>query len=95
MRVASADIGRYLVWSETAEDAVERVRAAGFHKTQISRHWSPAAPPPEGLPADMGPDFTGWYRSRWDDDGWTPWEMLPADYRHPPQGLAAMDPSMR
>ena len=81
--------GRYLFWASSAEEATRRVRDAGVHKKQVRRHWSPAESPPEGLP-DIGPATTGWYRSRRHDSGWTAWEVLPAEYRHPPQSLAAI-----
>lgn len=87
--------GRYLLWASTPEDAKARIVRAGFHSKQVSKSWSPGSPPPQQVPASLGPEFDGWLRSRHDDDGWTDWEALPADYRHPPQSLAAIDPSVR
>jgi hypothetical protein len=86
--------GRYLMWARTPDEAKERIGAAGFHKKQIRQRWTPSKPPPEGLPADLGGDCDGWYRSRLEDGGWTEWEALVGTYRHPPQGLAAVDPSV-
>jgi hypothetical protein len=87
--------GRYLVWARTPDEAKEHVRTAGFHKKQVERQWTPSNPPPEGVPDDLAPDVQGWRRSRLNDDGWSAWEPLGAAYRHPPQGLAAVDPSVR
>ena len=84
--------GRHVVWARTPDEARGRVAAAG-HKKQLTRRWTPSAPPP-GLPGDLGAGDDRWYRSRLEDDGWTAWVALPADYRHPPQGLAAVDPSV-
>lgn len=86
--------GRYVMWARTPNEAKKRIAAAGFHKKQIEHHWTPVAPP-SGLPADLGAGCDPWYRSRPDDGGWTAWEALDATYRHPPQGLAAVDPSVR
>jgi hypothetical protein len=88
--------GRYLLWARSSEEAQERVRAAGFHKKQIERWWTPSKLPPDRrLPVALGPGVDGWFRSRLDDDGWSAWEALEATYRHPPQGIAAVDPSVR
>jgi hypothetical protein len=92
---ATSWTGRYLTWARTPDEAKERIKAAGFHKKQIQRHWTPSKPPPEGLPAGLASGCNGWYRSRLDDDGWTEWEALGATYRHPSQALAAVDPSVR
>jgi hypothetical protein len=94
---AGADswIGRYLFFAESPEGARARTRAAGFHKRQISVFWNPGREPPQGLPDDLESGDGHWYRSRFDDSGWTPWERLPEGYRHPPQGLAAVDPTVR
>jgi hypothetical protein len=96
-RDAGADswTGRYLFFARSPEEARSRVRDAGFHSKQIRARWAPGQEPPEGVPAGMGPGDEHWYRSRWDDNGWTAWERLPGDYRHPPQGRAAGDPSLR
>ncbi len=87
--------GRYLMWARTSDEAKERVRAAGFHKKQIEWRWTPSDAPPEGVPDDLAPGVEGWRRSRLNDDGWSAWEALGATYRHPPQSLAAVDPSVR
>jgi hypothetical protein len=87
--------GMYVFFAESPAAAKARIRASGFHKKGSLGPVSPADPPPFPLPATLGPGDDHWYRSRYDDDGWTPWERLPADYRHPPQGLAAVDPSVR
>lgn len=87
--------GRYLCWASSPAEAKRRVVGAGFHKRQVRQHWSPGNLPLEGVPAALGPAFEGWFRSRDDDGGWTDWEALPADYGHPPQSLAAIDPSVR
>jgi hypothetical protein len=94
---AGADswIGRYVFWAESVDEAKRRTREAGFHQRQITAQWSPGQTPPEVLPSELHRGDGHWYRSRLDDGGWTPWEQLPADYRHPPQGLAAKDPSLR
>jgi hypothetical protein len=94
---AGADswIGRYVCFAKSPEEASARIRDAGFHKRRIWGEWSAGQTPPEGLPDDLGPGDGHWYRSRFDDSGWTPWERLPGDYQHPPQGLAATDPSVR
>ncbi len=94
---AGADswIGRYVLWAESVDEAKRRTREAGFHQRQITAQWSPGQTPPAGLPSELRRGDGHWYRSRLDDGGWTPWEQLPADYRHPPQGLAAKDPSLR
>ena len=87
--------GRFVTWAGTPDEAKQRIAAAGFHKKQIERQWTPSRPPPEGLPAGLGSDDKGWYRSRGDDDGWTQWEPLGEAYRHPSQALAALDPTVR
>ncbi len=92
---ADSWIGRYFFWAGSVDEAKRRTREAGFHQRQITAHWSPGQTPPEGLPSELHRGDGHWYRSRLDDGGWTPWEQLPADYRHPPQGLAAKDPSLR
>ncbi|GAB4062456.1 hypothetical protein GCM10028777_02240 [Angustibacter speluncae] len=94
---AGADtwIGRYVFFARSRDEARARIRDAGFHKRRIQREWRPGHAPPDGLPADLAPGNDHWYRTRFDDSGWTPWERLPRDYRHPPQGLAAADPSVR
>lgn len=86
---------RYLVWARTPDEARARIAAAGFRRRQIERQWTPNEPPPGGLPEHPGGGFARWYRTRLDDDGWTEWEPLPASYRHPPQALAAVDPTVR
>lgn len=94
---AGADswIGRYVFFAQSRDEARARIRDAGFHKRRIGREWHPGQTPPEGVPADLGAGNGHWYRTRFDDSGWTPWERLPRHYRHPPQGLAAVDPSVR
>lgn len=87
--------GRYVFFAETPDLARQRIRDAGFHKGQIEAEWSPRRPPPGGAPGDLGPDNAHWYRSRFDFTGWSEWERLPADYRHPRQSVAAVDPSVR
>ncbi|MGW6004530.1 hypothetical protein ACWFNS_05860 [Oerskovia enterophila] len=87
--------GSYLFFATSPRAAAARIRAAGFHTKGVLGTWSPRVPPPGPLPGDLLAGGEHWYRSRCDDDGWTPWERLPADYRHPPQGLAAVDPSVR
>jgi hypothetical protein len=87
--------GRYVFWADSLDEAMRRKRDAGFHQRQITSRWSPSQEPPEVLPSELRPGDVHWYRSRLDDSGWTPWEQLPADYRHPPQGRAALDPSVR
>ena len=87
--------GRYLMWARTPDEAKKRLKAAGFHKKQIEQQWTPSKPPPDGVPAELGSECNGWYRSRRDNDGWTAWEALGVDYRHPSQALAAVDPSVR
>jgi hypothetical protein len=93
---AGADgwFSRYLLWASDEREAKARVTAAGFHRKQYGSLWSPGNPPPE-VPPGLVPGFPGWWRSRSDDNAWSEWEALPADYRHPPQGLAAIDPSAR
>ena len=94
---AGADswIGRYVIHVESADEARAQISGAGFHKRQISAHWSPALQPPEELPTGLVAGDRHWYRSRFDDSGWTAWEQLPEDYRHPAQGQAAIDPTSR
>ena len=94
---AGADswIGRYVTWAESADDAKARTRDAGFHRKQIQAQWTPGLRPPEGVPTALKPGDAHWYRSRLEDSGWTEWERLPPDYRHPSQGLAAQDPTVR
>jgi hypothetical protein len=94
---AGADswIGRYMFWADSADEAKARTREAGFHRKQIHADWTPAQMPSQGIPSGLQQGDRHWFRSRLDDSGWTPWELLPPDYRHPPQGLAAKDPSVR
>ncbi len=92
---ASSWDGRYLMWASNADEADKRLRAAGFHKSQIHRRWTPRQPPPEGLPDALTAGFPGWFRSRLDYGTWTEWESLPGNYRHPSQALAAIDPTVR
>jgi hypothetical protein len=87
--------GVYVFFAESPAAAAARIRDSGFHKKGIWGRVSPAAPPPFPLPDGLGRGDDHWYRSRGDHDGWTPWERLPADYRHPSQSLAAKDPSVR
>ncbi len=86
--------GRYMCWASSPQEARARIREAGFHKQSTVRTYAPSEPPREGLP-DIPAGDGGWYRSRDDDGVWTPWERLPPDYRHPPQSLAAIDPTVR
>jgi hypothetical protein len=97
IRDAGADswIGRFVFFAESPVEARAHIRDAGFHKRQIEVEWSPRQEPREGLPDDLGPADGHWYRSRLNDCGWTPWERLPEDHRHPPPGRAAVDPSVR
>jgi hypothetical protein len=92
---AESWIGRYLCWADSADAARARARNAGFHHKHIRAQWTPSQKPPPGIPAELQQKNDHWYRSRFNDSGWTSWERLPADYRHPPQGLAAQDPSVR
>ena len=88
--------GRYLFWASNPRAAKERIVMAGFHKRRIQYEWTPADEvPPPALPPELVEGFPGWVRSRSEDNGWTPWEVLPRDYRHPLQGLATVDPSVR
>lgn len=95
---AGADswITRFVCFADSLQTARGRVRDAGFHK---QRTWSlrrPRKRPTGGRTwPDLEPGDVHWYRSRLDDSGWTPWERLPEDYRHPPQGRAAINPSVR
>jgi hypothetical protein len=92
---ASSWRGRYLTWAADADDARQRIKVAGFHKKQIRDTWTPRRPPPDGPPAPRGPDSKGWCRSRLNEEGWTAWQPLPPDYRHPSSALAATDPTVR
>jgi hypothetical protein len=94
---AGADhwLGRYAFWAESADEAKTRTRDAGFHRKQIQGMWTPGHRPPVDLPSELQEGDAHWYRSRFNEGGWTAWEQLPADYRHPPQGQAAQDPSVR
>ncbi|MEJ5868485.1 hypothetical protein WDV85_12140 [Pseudokineococcus sp. 5B2Z-1] len=92
---ASSWTGRYLMWARSPQHAAERIRDAGFHRRRTEASWDPTRLPPQALPDQLHAETAAWFRSRLDDDGWTPWQTLPADYRHPPQGLAAVDPSLR
>ena len=95
---AGADswIGRYVCFAASPDEARARIRDGGFHKRSLWGEWSPKAQSRNGRPPPaLEPGDVHWYRSRLDDSGWTPWERLPGDYRHPPQGLAATDPSVR
>lgn len=89
-------IGRYLIWADSPAAAKARIAAAGFHKRRVGYEWTPGddLPPPEPPPVLVA-GFAGWVRARSEDNGWTPWEVLPPDYRHPPQGLARVHPSVR
>ncbi len=93
---AGADswVGRYLLWARDEREAKARITAAGFHRKQYGHLWRPGEPPPQ-VPPGLAPGFQGWWRSRRNDDGGSQWVHLPATYRHPPQGLAAVDPSVR
>jgi hypothetical protein len=93
---AGADywVGRYLCWARDEREANARIIAAGFHWRQCEAVWGPGDPPPK-VPPGLTAGFEGWVRSRDDLGGWSEWELLPATYRHPPQGLAAIDPSVR
>jgi hypothetical protein len=77
-------LGRYLFYAESSQAARARIRDAGFHKKQVRGQWDPGSDPPEGRPAALGPGDPHWYRSRWDQAGWTPWEQLPGDFRYEP-----------
>jgi len=92
---ASTWTGRYLMWARSPQHAAERIRDAGFHRRRTEASWDPTRLPPQSLPEGLHAETAAWFRSRLDDDGWTPWQELPADHRHPPQGLAALDPSLR
>jgi hypothetical protein len=94
---AGADnwIGRYVFWAKSADEAKTRTRDAGFHRKQIQATWTPGHQPSEGIPSELRRGDAHWYRSRFEDSGWTSWDRLSPDYRHPPQGLAAEDPSIR
>ena len=75
--------GRYLCWADTPDEARLRVQAAGFHGKTSSPEIDPEHLPDEPpLPPELTARFGGWYRSRWNCEGWTDWEPLPADYRH-------------
>ena len=87
--------GRYLCWAGSPDEARRRITDAGFHRRQVLARWTPRQPPPTGAPAELRPGDEHWYRSRFDDVGWTTWERLPPDHRHPAQGRAAVDPSVR
>jgi hypothetical protein len=86
--------GLYLCHAMDANHARRRIREAGFHKRQVQARWTPTEPPPR-VPGELATGDERWFRSRQDDDGWSPWEALPPDYRHPPPGRAAVDPSAR
>jgi len=92
---ADSWIGRYVFWAESVDEAKRRTREAGIHQRHVTAQWSPGRTPREGLPSALSRGDGHWYRSRLDDDGWTPWEQLRADYEHPPPGPAAEDPSLR
>ncbi len=66
---ADAWTGRYLVWAGNPDEAKERVRAAGFYKRQLERHWTPSNPPPGGVPDKLGRGVVAWYRRRLNDGG--------------------------
>lgn len=88
--------GRYLCWATSPAEAAERVAAARFHKGRVQYEWTPVDEMPSpALPPELVEGFAGWVRDRFEDDGWTRWEVLPPDYRHPPQGLASVNPSVR
>ena len=80
--LAGSWISRFVFYAESADQAKARIREAGFHKRKISAQWGPEEQPQPGLPAGLGPGDALLYRSRLDHGGWTPWEQLPADYRH-------------
>jgi hypothetical protein len=94
---AGADswIGRHLFWADSADAAKARTLNAGFHQKHIQAQWTPGQKPPRDAPSELQQGDVHWYRSRLEDSGWSSWERLPPDYRHPPQGLAAQDPSVR
>lgn len=91
---AAAWIGRYLTFATSADEAKRRIRDAGFHRKDIEARWSPARMPPGELPDVGSKDDNAWFRSRDGGAEWSSWERLPPNYRHPPQGLAAVDPSV-
>jgi hypothetical protein len=87
--LADSWISRFVCYAESPDEARARIRDAGFHKRRMWAEWSPKAPPKDGRQTpDLGRGDGHWYRSRLDDAGWTPWEALPAKYRH--QGVAAL-----
>lgn len=94
--VADSWITRFVCFADSPRAARARVRDAGFHRQRTWSMWSPRARPRDGRPLpELEPGDGHWYRSPLDDSGWAPWERLPGDYRHPPQGLAVADPSVR
>ena len=85
--------GLYLCHAIDADHARRRVREAVFHKRQIQARWTPAEPPPR-VPSELAAGDARWFRSRQDDDGWSPWEALPPDYRHRHQGKSPSSPNV-
>ncbi|MFE6234222.1 hypothetical protein [Cellulosimicrobium sp. NPDC057862] len=86
--------GLYLCRAADADHARRRIREAGFHKKHIQGRWTPTDPPPR-VPGELADDDERWFRCRYDDDGWGPWEPLPRDYRHPSPARGAVDPPVR
>lgn len=87
-------VGRYACFAGSPDVMRSRTRDAGFHKRQINAQWGPGSRVPGPGLLTIAAEGPHWYRSRLQDSGWSPWERLPADYRHPPQGLAARDASL-
>jgi hypothetical protein len=94
---AGADswVGRYVFFARSRQEARQRIREARFHKKQIENEWTPRRPPPGDIPDALSRGEGSWYRRRYNDSGWTPWEKLSENYIHPPQSQAARDPSIR
>ena len=82
----------FVFFANSPDEARARIQNARFHKKQIRLQWGPGEAPPGRAdrrpepPPGLGPGDERWYKSREDDEGWTPWEALPRDYVHPPQG---------
>jgi hypothetical protein len=89
---AASWTGRYLMWARTPDEAKERLTAAGFHneadRAAVDTYRA-AARRTARWPRER---CLGWFRSRFEDEGWTDWEALGAGYRHPPQGARCPRP---